>query len=464
MSEPDGKDSSPQPLGQGPVAPVVLEVEPDDWQRVCAPWQVALEATARETHAVQRKRKLRSAVDLLRLALAYSQCDWSLQQLGAWATAMQVSAAPMSNTALQARLRGCRAWLSLLVGRLLKHVPAAPPAPGLRVRLIDATVICQPGSRGTDWRVHLSWNAGTLSVDSLEVTDAHGGESLARHAAQAGDVGVADRGYARSGGLGDWLVQGADVVVRSNGHDLALETAPAERLDVRRWLQGLLPSTRQATCPVWVTTPSGRFGLRLIAQRLPDEVAAAARRRLQATSRKKGRTCSDLSLFMAGWVVLLTTLPEALWPVDVVLGLYRLRWQVELVIKRAKSLLNLDHLRAHDPELVQVYLLGKLVGWLLLDGWTRQQAAQLADWFDVSDGPLSVWRWTALCADQLRALVRGPFTLQRFLAALPKLKRYLHDRPRKRPQQLAHARRFLLAFGLNPLEALNSRDLAALGA
>jgi len=149
---------------------------------------------ARETRALQRRRKIRAAPDLLRLVLGYSQWDWSLQQLGAWATAMQVSAGSMSNTALQARLRQSRPWLSDLVGRLLKNVQAAPTQTGVQLRLIDASVICQPGSQGTDWWVHLSWNAGKLSLDGIALTDAHGGETLARHARQAGDIGVGDRG------------------------------------------------------------------------------------------------------------------------------------------------------------------------------------------------------------------------------------------------------------------------------
>ena len=111
--------------------------------------------------------------------------------------------------------------------------------------------------------------------------------------------------------------------------------------------------------------------------------------------------------------------------------------------------------------MVQVYLLGKIVGLLLLDGWTRQQAAQLAEWFDDRQRPLSIWRWTALWADQLRAVVRGNFTLAIFLAALPQLKRYLHDRPRKRKQQLAQARRLILALGLNPSDPSIPQELAA---
>ncbi len=460
MSEPQLKLTKTHP---SPQVQAVLE-GPDEWQRVIAPWQSTLEASARETKALQRKRKIQAASDLLRLVLAYSQCDWSLQQVGAWATAMQVSAASMSTTALHNRLRQCQPWLSRLVGQLLQAVPAAAPPTGVRVRLMDATVICQPGSRGTDWRIHLSWNAGTLSLDGIELTDGRGGESLTRHLPQADDIGIADRGYAHRRGLGEWLARAAQLVVRINAQNLPLETAPNQPLDLGRWLQALPASTACRAQRVWVSTPSGRFALRVIAQRLPPAAAQAALRRLLRTSRKKGRVPSALSKLMTGWVVLVTNLPPARWSAAAVLGLYRLRWQVELVIKRAKSVLQVDQLRAKDPAMVQVYLLAKLMGLLLLDRWTRQQLAQLADWFDDPHRPVSLWRWTALWADQLRAVVRGAFTWQVFLTALPQLKRYVCDRPRHRPQQLAHARRLLCALGLTPADGSIPQALAGIAA
>ncbi len=453
MSEPMAKNTKLNQAAQGLSLPAVVLEETDEWISLCAPWRAELETSARETKALQRKRKIRSAPDLLRLVLAYSLQDWSLQQLGAWATAMRVSVSSMSNTALQERLRQSRSWLSQLVGQWLQPVPAAPAQAGVSVRLIDATVICQPGSKGTDWRVHLSWNAGTLCLEGIELTDAHGGESLARHAAEAGDIGVADRGYAHRRGLGEWLAAGAQVVVRTNGQNLPLETGDNQKLDLLRWLPTAPADCQVLTRPVWVSTPRGRFGLRLIARRLSVAATAAAQRRLNKTSRKTGRTPNALSQLLTGWVLLVSNLPDEAWSDEAVLGLYRLRWQVELVIKRAKSLVQLDHLRAQDPDMVQVYLLGKIMGLLLLDGCTRQAVAQLAEWFEDTTRALSVWRWTALWLDQLRAIVRGPFTLKIFLAALPKLKGYLHDRPRKRQQQLAHARRLILALGFNPADA-----------
>ena len=100
---------------------------------------------------------------------------------------------------------------------------------------------------------------------------------------------------------------------------------------------------------------------RLLVRPLPTELANRARAKLRRNASKKGRTPSQLALRLAGYFCLLTTLPLELANDEVVLELYRIRWQIELFFKRCKSLLHLNQLRALDPQLVQAYCLAKLV-------------------------------------------------------------------------------------------------------
>ena len=451
MSEPKPKRNRKVSVEQIPPATVPATAETmrpilDDWQAGLARLPIDIDQLARETGALRRKRAVKSGGDLLRLVLGYSVLDWPLRLVGAWATTLGL--AEMSDVAVGKRLRHARPWMSQLVGQVVGQVRLSGALRRVRLRLIDATVISQPGSTGTDWRVHVSFDVERLSLDEWEVTDAQGGESLLRHAVAEGEIIVADRGYAHSAGLGHLLQAGAQLVVRTNGHNLPVELADSERLAVREWLQGLAPSTKRRERKVWVTTPQGRFQLRLIAQRLPPAAAQAAAQRSAKAGRKKGRKPSALSQVMAGWVVVVTNLPAETWTTGDVLALYRVRWQVELLIKRFKSILDLDQLRAKNTELAQVYLLGKALA-VLLDDWQQTAARAVRDWFDETERPLSVWRWTAYWLDHFRARVRGTITHAMIQAAVPKLGRYLCDSPRQRPQQLALIRHWLARFGLS---------------
>jgi IS4 transposase len=98
------------------------------------------------------------------------------------------------------------------------------------------------------------------------------------------------------------------------------------------------------------------------AYRLPPAQAAEARRRARAAAKKKGRCVQQRTLVLAEWVLIFTTLPPELLPTATIAALYRVRGQAELVIKRLKSLLDLDRLRARESSArAELYLHGKLL-------------------------------------------------------------------------------------------------------
>jgi len=406
--------------------------------------ELDLEETARRSGALVRRRGVRSAKDLLRIVLGYSVLDWSLRLLGGWCVVVVL--ADISSTALLKRLRQCRVWLGLLVMAVLRRQKGLCPPPGcLRVKVVDASVLCQPGSRGTDWRLHLGFDLGRMCLDWLQVTDASGGESLSRFAWGPGDLAMVDRGYALRREVGHVLGAGAWLLVRIGWLKLPLEDRVGQPFDLIGWLTPAHPSPADPLreVEVWVSTPAGRFALRLIAQALPEPAVEKARRRLRQAARKKGRTADERSLVSAAFLLLLTNLPPAQWSAPQVLLLYRFRWQIELAFKRLKSLLHLDGLRTRDPELVQVYLLAKLLAALLLDQAQLHLTTQYPGWFASQERPLSVWRLTALLWDEIRHIVRGPVTLNRILIAFPKLRRFLCEPPRKRLSQRVLAQRLL---------------------
>src|SRR6516165_810432 len=106
-----------------------------DWAGVVARLGGAetLNCTARDTKAFVRPREIRSAVDLLRLILAYCLGERGLRSTAAWATS--VGLVDISSVALLYRLRQCGDWLALLVGQAL--AAAGPKASqGRLIRII----------------------------------------------------------------------------------------------------------------------------------------------------------------------------------------------------------------------------------------------------------------------------------------------------------------------------------------
>src|SRR3989442_14292377 len=82
----------------------------------------------------------------------------------------------------------------------------------------------------------------------------------------------------------------------------------------------------------------------------------------------------------AGEVIwILTTFDASQLPAIAVMGLYRLRWQIELLFKRLKSLLHLDTLPSREGPTAKSSMLARLI------------AAGLAQRLVQPSGPLSPW-------------------------------------------------------------------------
>jgi hypothetical protein len=338
--------------------PFLLTLLPADWEQ-----------TARETQAFQRKRGVPSAAALLRLAFAYAYCGLSLQGTVLWARQAQV--AELSDVALLQRLRRAAPWLGRLVAdqlaartRLARGWPA-----GLRVRLVDASGVSRPGSQGTDWRLHLGFDLGTLTVDQVELTPAKGGESFKRLPGAPGTLSIGDRGYAQRQGLASLVAEGGEVLVRVNWRTLPLTHPDGTPFDLFAALRTLgaaqVGEWEVRTAPAADGTPAVRG--RLVVLKKGPEAAEAARRKVQQEARRKGKTPDARSLEAAEYVILFTTMPSAQLAAGQVLALYRFRWQIELAFKRLKSLLELDELLAKEEALCRTFLLTKILAALLVE-------------------------------------------------------------------------------------------------
>ena len=101
----------------------------EGWSAVLGwlPAGLDLTASAREYGALRRRRGIKSAEDLLRLALIYGATPLSLRTTAAWADAAGVAA--LSDVALLYRRQGAEAWLGALVGALLAPRLEPPPPP-----------------------------------------------------------------------------------------------------------------------------------------------------------------------------------------------------------------------------------------------------------------------------------------------------------------------------------------------
>lgn len=418
--------------------------EDQDWQRLVDERLPAeLETQARPLKAFVRARGVPSALHLLRGLLYYVLSHSSLREVSAWSRLIGLSSRVISGQAWHKRLLASADWLLWLFNTLLAAPKGSFCGQSQRILLVDATHVCCRDKRADTWRLHCAYDLLAGRLAWVRVGTWHVAEGFAHVLLRVGEIVVGDGAYSRAKQLLAVAKAGAFSLVRYSAAHLPLYAplAPAwtaeYRLDVPAWLRSLRPGLyeRQAM----VVEQEGCLPLRLLALVLPQEQAEALRREKQRQARAKGRTLSADALFLAGFVLLLTTLPAQSWSAERLLELYRARWPIEVLFKRIKGVLALHGLPAHPPQSAQAMICALLVAWMLIEEDVESLRRQLSDGQPL-DCPLSSWRLAHLAFDSLRKVLEGYWTPERLRIVLPELRRLFVER-RQRPLR-EHQRRY----------------------
>jgi DDE family transposase len=384
---------------------------------------------AREFKAFVRAKKVKTPEQLLRVVFLYCGLDKPLREVAGTFTALYES---ITDQSVAERLRACGPWVQAMLRRMLPLSPVGTLPAGFRFVVIDGSSIQAPGATGTDHRLHIAMDLVSLQFVEVVVSDVHTGETLKHFTWAPGDVAVADRGYAHCQGMSAAVKQGAELIVRLNPFSVVLSDAAGAPLELCTALKRQHTETLR-TLAVALRATGGQHEVRgwVHAYRLNAEHANRARQKCRQ-GHKKG-TPQAASLFLAGWVLVFTTLAPAVLSAQTIMVLYRCRWQVEIAIKRWKSVLDVDALRAKaNSPLAEVWLHGKLLYALMLE---RRMRRQLGDsWGRLDHERLGTWwRVWGMLKDEIAPMITGAlFWKQDAWAACLKV---LAERPRRRKLQ-----------------------------
>jgi hypothetical protein len=149
-----------------------------------------------------------------------------------------------------------------------------------------------------------------------------------------------------------------------------LYTLQGQPIDLLPWLRQ--QTADQFECPVLVGQKY-QLACRLIVERVPAEVVEKRKRKLKEYGRKKQTPVGAELLALTEWTLILTNIPIALLSIPEALVLLRVRWQIELLFKRWKSLFKIDEWRSTHIWRILTELYAKLLSvvieqWILLTG------------------------------------------------------------------------------------------------
>lgn len=132
-----------------------------------------------------------------------------------------------------------------------------------------------------------------------------------------------------------------------------------QAIDLLAWLRQQKDTAFERECLIGAKE---RLRCRLVAVRMPQEVADRRRQKAKETARRKGRTPSERQLALLDWALYVTNVPAEMLDVEQILALYPVRWQVELFFKLWKSQCALDRVAGRRRERVLCELYAKMTG------------------------------------------------------------------------------------------------------
>jgi Transposase DDE domain len=343
----------------------------EDWQVLASLFPEGWDRQARETGAMERQRGIKVPETLLRLFLLHVARGYSLRETSV--RAEEAGLATISDVGLLKRLRRSEEWLHWLCTRLVAENGVLMPSlkgPGT-VRIVDGTIIREPGKTGSQWRILYSLRLPDLRCDFFDLSATVGpgtGESFARLPVARRDLILGDAAYCSVPSI-QWVVEhGGDVLVRINPQNFPLQEAGVgANSDLLTHLQELKAAGEVGQWPVVLAGTA--IGGRVCAIRKSEEAIRQAHRRIERRASKKQTKTKPETWEYARYVAVFTT--ELSSPAGTILEWYRARWQIELSFKRLKSLAQLGHLPKYDAQSSRAWLYGKLFVALLTQKLVR---------------------------------------------------------------------------------------------
>lgn len=345
---------------------------------------------ARETRFVQRDSKMGGAEFVQTLTYGWLENPQAtLEELCQTAAALGLSITPQGlDQRFSASAAAClQEVLETAVDKVITAEPVMIPV--LQrfngVYLDDSSTVTLPDDLANVWpgcggstekgtsaalklQVRLDYARGTLCGPFLQTGRTHDRRSpLQQMPVVSGSLRMADLGY--------WSLAVLQQITDHGGYWLSrvqVQTTVYDQAGKKWELLELLQAMAQTDLDIHVTLGSQyQQSARLLARRLPQEVAEKRRRRLREDARSRGQTVSKKRLALADWNIFVTNVPITLLTLHEALVLARARWQIELVFKLWKSHGHIDEWRSQKPWRILCEVYAKLTAmvvqhWILL--------------------------------------------------------------------------------------------------
>lgn len=333
----------------------LIKLLPEGYQQACY-----------ETKAIERKRTVQTPEELLVMCLYYIYGS-SLMETSQ--LAKMNGTGKMSDVAFMKRFIKSSGWFQWITKNIKPGYMCHYQKPGIlqeyNVTAIDASDVYTKGAVKQAWHLHYALDLFSLNCQQYKITDEKTGETLKNFKIRKNDLILADRAYATITGMEYCLENDGDFILRIRNKAFHLYHAQGRQVLLTDWLEIL---DGGASCAMFYYRDSQKNykPVRICALPKTEEEIKKEEKRLKRKESRKQIKISDDTKFSHRYMFVATSLPETFTAEDI-LCIYRLRWQVEMVFKRYKSILGAGSVPVKTKDATEAWINGKRMLALLIE-------------------------------------------------------------------------------------------------
>lgn len=311
-----------------------------------------------ETKAITRKRAIKNPLDLLWLILYYLSGNHSLMEVSQFASIRGIG--KISDVAFLKKFIQCKEWIRWLIAHILPkpilHYKKPAWLEAYQVLTVDASRIVEKGAMKRIWRLHYAVDLFSLTCNQFQITEQSTGESLKNFEIHNHHLVITDHAYGTIESIEYCLKYEGNFIIRIKNKAFLLYDKSGKKWNLTNWLKTVGEQAEEQL----VYFKDSKKTL------IPIRICAAKKTKEEIAIEEKQITYSEDTKFTHHYLFVITSLPPII-SAEEVLSCYRLRWQVDLVLKRLKSLLQLGNIPTKTKESGEVWINGKLLLSLLTE-------------------------------------------------------------------------------------------------
>lgn len=334
----------------------IIELIPKGYEEAC--W---------DTKAMSRKKGIQNEKTLLKFCMYYAY-GHSLIDVKNYAEAFHNIT--ISDVGFSKRFINCNEWIKWILQQMAEEkvvlkYEKPTKLDEYRVLAIDASDVANKGAVKQIWRLHYAVNPFTMNSEMFKITPQKNGESLTNFSLKPKDLVLADRIYATITGIEYCLNSGADFIIRLRNKAFKIYDNEGNEIILSDLFKTMNGSYGEFTV-YYQDKEKELKPIRLCVKEKSEEAKEFEKKKTKRTESKKQKKISEDTKFTHNYFFVITSLDKS-FTCEQILELYRIRWQVEMVFKRYKSILGLGSIPTKTAPSTEAWLNCKMMIAMLIE-------------------------------------------------------------------------------------------------